>query len=83
MKSCFYPLIGDQIFGWIGDLIDTISITTTLFGISTSLGIGSRLLSNGLLSTANARIGNDVTFQVQDSLGYNEFSKIQYLCALR
>ena len=25
MKSCFYPLIGDRIFGWIGDAIDIIS----------------------------------------------------------
>ena len=22
MKSCFYPLIGDRIFGWPGDLVD-------------------------------------------------------------
>ena len=25
MKSCFYPLLGDRIFGWPGDAIDTIS----------------------------------------------------------
>ena len=25
LKSCFYPLIGDKIFGWPGDLIDTLS----------------------------------------------------------
>ena len=24
MKSCFYPLIGDRIFGWPGDLVDMI-----------------------------------------------------------
>ena len=24
MKSCFYPLIGDRIFGWPGDLVDII-----------------------------------------------------------
>ena len=24
MKSCFYPLIGDLIFGWPGDLVDMI-----------------------------------------------------------
>ena len=29
MKSCFYPLIGDRIFGWMGDLIDTISGLTS------------------------------------------------------
>jgi choline/glycine/proline betaine transport protein len=26
MKSCFYPILGDRIFGWIGDLIDVLSI---------------------------------------------------------
>jgi choline-glycine betaine transporter len=27
IKSCFYPLIGDKIFGWPGDLVDTLSGT--------------------------------------------------------
>ena len=40
MKSCFYPLIGDRIFGWMGDLIDLLSVLTTLFGVCTSLGLG-------------------------------------------
>ena len=26
MKSCFYPLIGDRIFGWPGDLIDILRL---------------------------------------------------------
>ena len=47
MKSCFYPLIGEQIFGWIGDSIDLISILTTLFGVCTSLGLGTRQLNFG------------------------------------
>jgi hypothetical protein len=40
MKSAFYPLIGDKIFGWMGDLLDVISVATTLFGVCTSLGLG-------------------------------------------
>ena len=24
MKSCFFPLIGDRVFGWIGDLVDVL-----------------------------------------------------------
>ena len=47
MKSCFYPLIGDRIFGWIGDCIDIVSICTTLFGVCTSLGLGTRQLNAG------------------------------------
>jgi choline/carnitine/betaine transport len=48
MKSCFYPLIGDKIFTWIGDVIDTISIITTLFGVCTSLGLGCIQINAGL-----------------------------------
>ena len=47
MKSCFYPLIGDRIFGWIGDLIDLLSVLTTLFGVCTTLGLGTRQLNSG------------------------------------
>ena len=58
MKSCFYPLIGDRIFGWMGDLIDTVSILTTLFGVCTSLGLGTRQLNSGL-SMINPNIPPD------------------------
>ena len=47
MKTCFYPLIGDRIYGWIGDLIDIFSIMTTLFGVCTSLGLGTIQVNNG------------------------------------
>ena len=64
MKSCFYPLIGDRVFGWMGDIIDVISIITTLFGVCTSLGLGTRQLNAGL-HILNSDIPNDdVTVQV-------------------
>lgn len=47
MKSSFYPVIGDKIFGWMGDAIDTISVATTLFGVCTSLGLGVIQLNSG------------------------------------
>ena len=47
MKSCFYPLIGDRIYGWIGDLVDIFSILTTLFGVCTSLGLGTMQVNRG------------------------------------
>ena len=65
MKSCFYPLIGDRIFGWMGDLIDVVSIMTTLFGVCTSLGIASRQVNLGL-SILNSSIDpSSVTIQVR------------------
>ena len=48
MKSCVYPLIGDCIFGWIGDLIDIITIMCSLFGVCVNLVIASRQMNMGL-----------------------------------
>jgi len=48
MKSCFYPLIGDKIFGWPGDLVDILSVIATLFGVCTSLGLGTMQINEGL-----------------------------------
>ena len=72
MKSCFYPLIGDKIFGWMGDLIDIISVLTTLFGVCTSLGLGTRQLNAGF-NVFNSDINpDDITIQVniQHNSGY-------------
>ena len=48
MKSCVYPLIGDCIFGWIGDVIDIITIMCSLFGVCVNLVIASRQMNMGL-----------------------------------
>ncbi|XP_063676898.1 uncharacterized protein LOC134813142 [Bolinopsis microptera] len=48
MKSCFYPLIGDRIYGWMGNVIDIMSVITTVFGVCTSLGLGTMQLNAGL-----------------------------------
>ena len=64
MKSCLYPLIGDYIFGWIGDVVDVVSIMGTLFGVCTSLGIASRQVNLGL-SILNPDIDpSNITIQV-------------------
>ena len=48
MRSAFHPLIGDRIYGPIGDMIDIFAICGTLFGISTSLGLGVSQIMSGL-----------------------------------
>ena len=77
MKSCFYPLIGDKIFGWMGDFIDIISVLTTLFGVCTSLGLGTRQLNSGF-NVFNSDIDpDDITIQVkfiQHFMGIQFFS---------
>ena len=48
IRSVFYPLLGKRIWGWQGDLIDIIAVLATLFGLTTSLGLGARQASSGL-----------------------------------
>lgn len=47
-RSVFYPLLGDRIEGWIGDLIDILAVLATLFGLATSLGLGVKQISAGI-----------------------------------
>jgi choline/carnitine/betaine transport len=49
IRFCFYPLIGDMVYGWLGDLIDVLSIVCTMFGVCTSLGLGVMQINKGLV----------------------------------
>jgi choline/glycine/proline betaine transport protein len=42
------PVLGNRVHGWIGDLVDIIAILATVFGLSTSLGLGALQLNTGL-----------------------------------
>lgn len=46
--SAFYPLIGDRIYGWVGNLVDVIAVFGTMFGLATSLGFGAQQVNSGL-----------------------------------
>ncbi|KIH98354.1 choline transporter [Streptomonospora alba] len=48
--SALYPLIGNRIYGWVGNLVDILAVFGTLFGLATSLGIGARQVNAGLTS---------------------------------
>lgn len=48
IRSIFYPLFGKRIYGWIGDLIDIVSVIATIFGLATSLGFGVQQVNAGL-----------------------------------
>jgi len=47
-RSIFWPLLGERIYGWPGHLIDILSVLATLFGLSTSLGLGVGQVNAGL-----------------------------------
>ncbi|RDE22596.1 BCCT family transporter [Motiliproteus coralliicola] len=48
MRSVFYPLLGERIWGWPGHIIDILAVLATLFGLATSLGFGAAQASSGL-----------------------------------
>ncbi|MEM9010631.1 MAG: BCCT family transporter [Pseudomonadota bacterium] len=48
LRSAFYPILGERIWGWPGHLIDTLAVFATLFGLATSLGLGASQALAGL-----------------------------------
>lgn len=48
IRSIFYPLLGEKINGHIGNVIDITATVATLFGLTTSLGIGVKQINAGI-----------------------------------
>lgn len=48
IRSAFYPLLGERIWGWPGHIIDILAVFATLFGLATSLGFGAEQATAGL-----------------------------------
>ena len=62
IRSIFYPVFGDRIYGPIGHTIDILAVFATLFGLATSLGLGVMQLNSGLNILAGVEVS--VTNQV-------------------
>lgn len=63
VRSCFYPLLGDHVYGLIGDIIDTLSVVGTMFGICTTLGLGVMTLNTGL-NRVSSNVSESITSQL-------------------
>jgi betaine/carnitine transporter, BCCT family len=48
IRSVFYPLLGERVWGWPGHIIDILAVFATLFGLATSLGLGASQAGAGL-----------------------------------
>ncbi len=48
IRSVFYPIFGERVWGWTGHIIDTLAVFATLFGLATSLGFGAEQANAGL-----------------------------------
>jgi BCCT family betaine/carnitine transporter len=60
MRSIFYPIFGERIWGWVGHVIDILAVFATLFGLATSLGLGAEQANAGLQYLFGIPV-NDVT----------------------
>jgi BCCT family betaine/carnitine transporter len=48
LRSCFYPIFGERIWGWPGHIVDILAVFATIFGLATSLGVGAQQAAAGL-----------------------------------
>ncbi|MEO0989131.1 MAG: BCCT family transporter [Cyanobacteria bacterium J06639_14] len=64
IRSVFYPILGDRIYGWAGNAIDILAVASTLFGLATSLGFGVQQVNAGF----NFLVGLPISTPVQVGL---------------
>lgn len=48
IRAVFFPLLGERIYGPVGNLIDIMATVATMFGVATSLGLGVQQVNAGL-----------------------------------
>ena len=58
VRSIFYPLLGERIWGWPGHVIDILAVFATMFGLVTSLGLGAQQASAGMEHLFGIPTGN-------------------------
>ena len=57
IRSVFYPLLGERVWGWPRHLIDILAVLATIFGLATSLGLGASQTASGLNFLFNIPMG--------------------------
>lgn len=60
IRSSLYPIIGDKIYGPIGNTVDVFAVLATMFGVATSLGIGATQVNAGLSYLFGVSVGPNV-----------------------
>jgi len=58
IRSAFYPLLGERVWGWPGHVIDILAVFATLFGLATSLGFGASQANAGLNALFGVPLGD-------------------------
>jgi BCCT family betaine/carnitine transporter len=58
LRSAFYPLFGNAVWGPFGHFVDTVAVLATLFGLAVSLGYGAEQIAGGLNYLFDVPAGN-------------------------
>eukprot|EP00397_Hematodinium_sp_SG-2012_P015651 GEMP01015943.1.p1 GENE.GEMP01015943.1~~GEMP01015943.1.p1 ORF type:complete len:860 (+),score=149.52 GEMP01015943.1:197-2776(+) len=74
IRSCLYALLGDKVFGPLGDMVDSLSASCTMIGICTTLGLGVIDVNSGI-----ARLSGCPAYSSQDACNGNAYCKWQDL----
>jgi len=61
LRSAFYPILGERVWGFWGNAIDTLAAFATLFGLATSLGIGATQVASGLTEVFGSGVAAENT----------------------
>jgi BCCT family betaine/carnitine transporter len=48
IRSAFFPIFGEKIWGWRGHIIDMFAVVSTIFGLACTIGIGATQATGGL-----------------------------------
>jgi len=80
IRSAFYPIFGERVWGWTGHVIDTLAVFATLFGLATSLGLGAQQANAGLEYVYG--IPQGVTVQVILIIGITAIALVSVLRGL-
>ncbi|RUO37260.1 BCCT transporter [Aliidiomarina shirensis] len=80
VRSIFYPLLGERVWGWPGHVIDILAILATLFGLATSLGLGASQAAAGLSTLFGTPEG--VTMEVVLVVGITLIALISVVAGL-
>jgi len=82
MRSCFHPLLGETIYGWMGDFIDILSVLCSMFGVCTSLGLGAIQMNVGF-QRLNRDIAVSTTNQIITIWGVTACATLSVVSGLK
>ncbi len=80
MRSAFYPILKEKVWGWPGHIIDVLAVFATIFGLATSLGLGAQQVASGLNFLFD--VSKDVNTQIMIILGITSIAVISVIRGL-